>query len=267
MPEPAVWLEADPVRLAQVIGNLLNNAAKYSERSGRIWLTAERHGREVAIAVRDAGIGVAPELLPHIFDLFVQEDRSVDRCQGGLGIGLTLVRRLVEMHGGRVEARSQGQGKGSEFTVHLPLPKERSVGTLKGSLAQGQPSQSVCRILIVDDNMDAAESLAMLLRLGGHEIRVAHDGVSALQALRAFEPTLVVLDIGMPGMDGYEVARRIRLQPVMQPAMLVALTGWGQEEDRRRTKLAGFDYHLVKPVEPDALQELLSDPRLITYSK
>jgi PAS domain S-box-containing protein len=260
LPNESLLLDADPVRLAQVVGNLLVNAAKYTEANGHIWLAATREGDAVTLRVRDDGIGIAPELLPQIFELFVQADHTSSKAQGGLGVGLTLAQNLVQMHGGTIEAHSAGLGKGSEFVVRLPLlvreqesPSERveAGGVLE------RPSTGR-RVLVVDDNRDAATSLAMLLRMLGHEAEIAHDGVTALASASTFLPHLVLLDIGMPGMDGYEVARRLRQQPGMESIMLAALTGWGQMEDRRRTLEAGFHHHLVKPLEVSALEQVLS---------
>ena len=256
-PEP-VFLEADLTRLAQVLANLLSNAARYTPEPGRIWLEADREGYVVAIRVRDTGIGMRPELLPQVFDLFVQSGRSMARSQGGLGIGLTLVRSLVELHGGKVTAHSKGPGKGSEFVVRLPvLPRvpERELPRTGDDASGASPSQ---RVLVVDDNVDAAESLALLLRMGGHDVRVAHNGPDALAAAAAHLPDLVLLDIGLPGMNGHEVARRLRQQPGMDRTVLVAVTGYGQDEDRRRSLEAGFDQHLVKPVEPGAVEAIVA---------
>jgi PAS domain S-box-containing protein len=259
LPAGPVPLDADPVRLAQVLANLLNNSAKYTEEGGQVWLTAERQGPEVVISVRDNGIGIPADMLPHIFDMFTQVDRSIGRSQGGLGIGLTLVKTLVEMHGGSVVAHSDGPGRGSAFTVRLPFRADLSADDTPGPEHRAQAPSGGRRILIVDDNHDAAESLGTVLRLMNNEVHIAPDGLSALQAADVFRPDLVFLDIGMPGMDGYEVARRLRQRPAFQNTVLVALTGWGQEEDRRQTQQAGFDHHLVKPVEPGALQELMAD--------
>jgi PAS domain S-box-containing protein len=261
LPAEPVWVEADPVRLAQVVSNLLNNSAKYMEAGGLIRLTAERQGEEVVLRVRDSGIGIAPEVLPYVFDLFVQAEHGVGRAQGGLGIGLTLVKRLVELHGGRVSASSEGLGKGSEFVVRLPAISALSSPLSALSQASGEaapaPAGPPRRILVVDDNVDAAESLAMILRLEGQEVRVAHDGPSALEAAPVYRPEVVFLDIGMPGMDGYEVARRLRQVPGLEGTVLIALTGWGQDQDRRRSQEAGFDRHLLKPVERRSLAEVL----------
>jgi PAS domain S-box-containing protein len=265
LPEASVRLEGDSTRLEQILTNLLNNAVKFTEEGGHIWLTAVREGAEIVLRVRDTGIGIAPEMLPRIFDLFVQAERRTDRSQGGLGIGLTLVRRLVEMHGGTVQASSPGLRKGSEFIVRLPVlaevPRDNGVG-MPGEAEPAPAFLSPSRILVVDDNADSAESLATLLRLGGHEVRVAYGGREALEIAQAEQPQIVLLDLGMPGMDGYEVARRLRQQPGMERVFLVAVTGWGQEEDRCRSSTAGFDQHLVKPVEPAALQKVLAHSKV-----
>jgi signal transduction histidine kinase/DNA-binding response OmpR family regulator len=256
-PEP-VCVRGDPVRLAQVLGNLLSNAAKYTEEGGRISLTVTHEGAEAIVAVRDSGVGIPPDMLASVFELFTQVDRSLDRAQGGLGIGLTLVRRLVEMHGGRVEARSDGPGQGSEFLVRLPAlttakpPEYSSKGVAIPAIGLRR------RVLVVDDNTDGAESLALLLQLAGHEVRIAHNGPQALDSVESFAPQLVLLDIGLPGMDGYEVARRLRTKPNLEGMLLVALTGYGREEDVRRSREAGFHHHLVKPADPTALANLLA---------
>ncbi len=257
LPAESVWLEADPARLAQVFANLLNNAAKYTEPGGHIWLTAQREGNEAVVRVKDTGIGILAEMLPRIFDLFTQADRSLDRAQGGLGIGLTLVRSLVQMHEGTVTAVSEGFGKGSEFVVRLPVVPE--VGGLKPEAPAKVPEKErrPLRLLVVEDNVDTAESLAMLLRLYGHDVKVSHTGPAALQAVPVHRPDVVLLDLGLPGMDGYEVARRLREQGEFEKVPLLAMTGYGQEADRERTKEAGFNHHLVKPIDPEKLQDLL----------
>jgi len=260
LPNESLLLDADPVRLTQVVGNLLTNAAKYTEANGRIRLTAEREGDEAVLGVRDNGIGIAPAMLPRIFELFVQVDHASTKAHGGLGIGLTLVKNLVQMHNGTVEARSAGLGQGSEFVVRLPLTA-RTVEKEAGPdtpLTGDPPGPTGHRLLVVDDNRDAADSLAMLLKLQGHEVRVAHSGPAALEMTKTYTPDVVFLDIGMPGMDGYEVARRLRQQPGLESVVLAALTGWGQQEDRRRTAEAGFNHHLVKPPEPQAVAGVLS---------
>jgi CheY-like chemotaxis protein/two-component sensor histidine kinase len=256
-PEP-VYLEADPTRFAQVLLNLLNNAAKYTEQGGRIWLTAGQEGEHVVIRVRDTGIGIPREMLPRIFEMFTQVDRSLERSQSGLGIGLTLVQSLVEMHGGTVEAQSDGPGKGSEFVVRLSVAAEvRDRGGRGTPGGEKVAAPAKCRILVVDDNRDSADSLAMLLRIMGNDVHTAHDGLEAVGAAAVFQPDVVLLDIGLPKLNGYEAGRRIREQQG-KGVVLIALTGWGQEEDRRRSKEAGFDHHLTKPVELDALQKLLA---------
>ena len=252
MPSNSVRVSADLTRLAQVVLNLLNNAAKYTDEGGHIRLGAAVEKGQVVIRVRDNGTGIAPEMLPTIFDLFTQVDRTLDRSQGGLGLGLTLVRRLTEMHGGQVEVHSAGPGKGSEFVIRLPLLVEESHDSANhGEAGAGsQPLRSVRRrILIVDDNRDSAESLAMLLRVRGHDVRTAYDGRQGLAAAEDYRPGVFILDIGLPGLDGYAVARALRAMPAFRTALLVALTGYGAEEDRRACYRAGFDAHLVKPVD------------------
>lgn len=264
LPAQPVWLEADPIRLAQVISNLLNNAAKYTERGGRIMLAAESEGAEVVVRVTDTGMGIEPAKLSRIFDLFVQGDESHGRSQGGIGVGLALARKLVEMHGGSIHASSKGRGQGSEFAVRLPTCERTRASAepcARDSGASGASAARRHRILVVDDNQDAAKSLAMLLRLEGHDVRAAYDGEAALAAMQDFSPDMAFLDIGMPGMDGHELCRRIRQQPTLSKMLLVALTGWGQDDDRRRSREAGFDRHLVKPVEPHSLKRLLTHPQ------
>jgi PAS domain S-box-containing protein len=250
-------LDGDAVRLAQVFGNLLNNAAKYTPNGGQIALRAERRGSDVMVTVRDNGAGIRADVLGKIFEPFVQAERTYSRAQGGLGIGLTLARSIVTLHGGTVEAHSAGPGLGSELVVRLPLlePAAVRVGTEPTRAASRITGQ---RILVVDDNVDAAESLSALLRCLGADVLTVHDGPAALQCVRIHKPSAAVLDIGMPGMDGYEVARRTRADPDGAGLLLIALTGWGNEEDRRRSKEAGIDHHLVKPVELDVLESLLA---------
>jgi PAS domain S-box-containing protein len=258
-PEP-IHLTADLTRLSQVFANLLNNSAKYTERGGRIWITAEREGDQVMVRVRDTGIGIPAEALPNIFDMFSQVDRSIERSTGGLGIGLALVKGLVEKHGGTVEAASPGQGKGSTFRVRLPVLKERAESA-SGEPAGESPesARSRRRILVVDDNRDSAASMAMMLQLLGHEVRTAHDGLETLELAERFRPQVVLMDIGMPRLNGYDATRSIREQPWGRDVAIVALTGWGQEVDRARSKEAGCDGHLVKPVNLPDLETLLSD--------
>jgi PAS domain S-box-containing protein len=261
LPDRPILLDADVVRLAQVLSNLLANAAKYTERAGRISLTASAEGDDVVIGVKDTGVGIAPDLLPRVFDLFVQAERSLARSNGGLGVGLTLVKRLVEMHGGTVAAHSEGLGRGSEFVVRLPALRKlpaRGEGDPAGQPAV--PEGGRRRVLVVDDNVDAADSAAMLLRLWGHQVRTVYDGLAVLQAVRDFQPDVILLDIGLPGMTGYEVAQQLRAQPNLESVVLAAMTGYGQEEDRRRSKAAGFNHHLVKPLDPLTLQSLLTGP-------
>jgi signal transduction histidine kinase/ActR/RegA family two-component response regulator len=257
-PEP-VHLDADPTRLAQVFLNLLNNAAKYTPQGGHIWLTVERQNGEAVVRVRDTGVGIAAEMLPRIFELFTQVEGTLERSHGGLGIGLALVRRLVEMHGGTVEARSEGLGRGSEFLVRLPVlaqpPQEQPVASGDNEKVAAAPKR---RILVVDDNRDSATSLGMMLSLMGNETRTAHDGIEAVEMAAAFRPNVMLLDIGLPKLNGYDACRRIREQPWGKVMVIVALTGWGQEEDKRRSSEAGFNQHMVKPVDPAALETLLA---------
>jgi PAS domain S-box-containing protein len=260
LPEQTVWVQGDMTRLAQVLSNLLNNAAKYTEEGGRIFLTVNPSGREAVLRVRDTGAGIAADMMPHIFEMFTQLRGSLNRSEGGLGIGLTLVRKLVEMHGGHVEAHSEGSGRGSEFIVRLPLLPEAAV-LAAAETEEQRPSKVLARnILIVDNNPDAVESLAILLGRAGHELRMASDGAAALELARAWPPDVVLLDIGMPGMDGLEVARRLRRDLGLKQTLLVALTGYGGEDDRRRSQEAGFDAHLVKPIDMRALERLLAFP-------
>jgi len=259
-PAKPIHMDGDLVRLAQVISNLLNNAAKYTERGGRIWLTASRKGDEAIIRVRDTGIGIPAEVLPNIFEMFNQADRSAGG-PGGLGIGLTLVKRLVEMHGGTIHAQSEGRGKGSEFVMRVPLTSSRAALPHVRQRTVGKRTTEKCepiRILVVDDNEDSAESLGMLMKVLGNEVRVAHDGPAAIDLANEFEPRVILLDIGLPTLNGYETAKQIRQQPWGSQAVLIAVTGWGETVDRQRSKKAGFDHHLVKPVDPDVLTNLLA---------
>jgi signal transduction histidine kinase/CheY-like chemotaxis protein len=259
LPSEPVYLNADPTRLAQVVGNLLNNACKFTDVGGRISLAVEREGAQVAIRVSDSGIGIAAEHLAGIFEMFTQVESSLERSRSGLGIGLTLVKTLVEMHGGTVEAHSDGPGRGSEFVVRLPV-----LVNVPEPLSPPVPQQLDAvpvvrrRVLIVDDNKDAAEWLATLLSLSGHETHVALDGDQAVKAAQRLLPDAVLLDIGLPRVDGYEVCRRIRQQPWGRALMIVALTGWGQEEDRQKSREAGFNTHLVKPVDDEVILNLLA---------
>ena len=263
LPPSPVYLDADLTRLAQVFSNLLNNSAKYTEPGGRISLTGELAGGEVVVRVRDNGLGIPADALPRIFEMFSQVDRNLERAQGGLGIGLTLVRRLVEMHGGTVEARSDGPGRGSEFIVRLPVLKvaQQAAPVLGGESATATARR---RILVVDDNRDSAISLGMMLKLMGNETHTAHDGLAAVAAAEEFRPDVILLDIGLPKLNGYDACRRIREQPWSKGTVIVALTGWGQEEDRRRSQEAGFDHHLVKPVDVNDLIKLLAGSKPTT---
>jgi signal transduction histidine kinase len=255
LPETPLVVDGDVTRLSQVFSNLLNNAAKYSDRARTIHLSALREGA-IVVRVRDEGVGIAPDKLSHVFDLFMQVDHTLERSQGGLGIGLTLVKRLVELHGGSVDALSEGVGHGSEFTVRLPLEDARIIAARDDALPSSRaPSHK--RILVADDNLDAANSLAALLRLEGHDVQLANDGLEALEAAESTCPDVIFLDIGMPQLNGYETCERIRAHPWSRHTILIALTGWGQLDDRRKSAAAGFDHHVVKPVDPAALPALL----------
>jgi CheY-like chemotaxis protein len=261
-------VEGDPVRLAQVFANLLNNAAKYTENAGHIQLSAAPDRDEAVVRVRDDGIGIPADVLPYVFDLFVQGTGSTTWSTSGLGIGLTLVRKLVELHRGSVQAFSDGPGRGSEFVVRLPITAARA--RTKEGLETRIPSAKcdACkRVLVVDDNADAAESLAMWLRLQGHEVQTVYDGLAVMSAVNAFRPQALLLDLGLPGMSGYEVAKELRSDPRWKKLVLAAVTGYGQDDDRRRSRESGFDYHLVKPVEPAQMQQVLADPRLSAASE
>jgi signal transduction histidine kinase/CheY-like chemotaxis protein len=265
LPAEPIYVDADSIRMAQVLSNLLNNAAKYTQSEGQIRLAAAPDGDEVVFRIRDNGIGIPPEMLSRIFDLFTQVDHSLDHSQGGLGLGLTLVRSLIEMHGGTVQALSDGLGRGSEFIVRLPilaavaLPAEPAVSDATTSRKQ-QPSGPSRRVLVVDDNVLSAQSLATILRLEAHDVQVTHDGGLAIEAVRRFRPEVVLMDIGLPGIDGYEVARRLRGDASLGAgiALLVAVTGYAEDDARRRSQEAGFDHHLVKPVDPDGVLALLA---------
>ena len=259
LPPQPTYLNADPTRLAQVVGNLLNNACKFTDKGGRISLTVEREGPQAVIRVRDTGVGIAAEQLPHIFDMFMQIDTSLERSVSGLGIGLMLVKNLVEMHDGTVEVHSAGIGHGTEFVVRLPIIIEATNPPPPEPIVSEPTTTSGHRILVVDDNLDAAASLAMLLKLTGNETHTAHDGLEAVEAVANFRPEIVLLDIGLPKLNGYEACRRIREQPWGQNIVIVALTGWGQDEDREKSRDAGFDSHMVKPLDFAALTKLLAE--------
>ena len=259
-------MDADVVRLAQVFSNLLNNAAKYGkgvQERGHIWLTVEDAGNSVVITVKDTGVGIAPSMLPRIFDMFTQVGRSLEQSEGGLGIGLSLAKRLVEMHGGTIEACSEGLGKGSEFIVTLPVFAATALQdpklSTKSAVAEGLSKH---RILIADDNLDVTETFQVMLQILGHEVETAHDGIEALGKAEQFRPNVIVLDIGMPKLNGYDTARRIRQKPWSRNVVLIAITGWGNDKDKRQSEEAGFNFHLVKPVDPMALGDLLNSLEL-----
>ncbi|HUF99237.1 MAG TPA: ATP-binding protein, partial [Ilumatobacter sp.] len=274
LPSVPVYVEGDPTRLGQIVGNLLNNACKFTERGGHVWLTVEREedsdtdraedasvrvAPQALIRVRDTGIGIAADQLEHVFDMFTQVDTSLERSLTGLGIGLTLVKTLTEMHGGTVEVHSAGVGQGSEFVVRLPLAVETDTAASRPTPTQSVPTTPL-RILIVDDSHDAADMLATLLQFSGHETFAAHDGLAAVEAAATLDPDAILLDIGLPMLNGYEAARRIRKQRGQRRRpLLIALTGWGQDQDRRRSEEAGFDAHLVKPVDDAVLGRLLTE--------
>jgi signal transduction histidine kinase/DNA-binding response OmpR family regulator len=256
-PEP-LRVNGDPARLSQILTNLLINAAKYTEEGGQIFLNARREGSDAVVCVRDTGVGIPPEMLAAVFDLFIQVEQSIDRSQGGLGVGLTLVRRLVELHGGVVYATSAGPGQGSEFTVRLPMidePVAASPESVNGSRLECGHS---LRVLVVEDNLDTAQTMAAVLRLAGHDVRLASNGPAALAAADGFHPHAVFLDLGLPGMDGYEVARRLRARAINPRPVLVAVSGYGGEEVRQRSRQAGFDHHLVKPADPGTVRSVLA---------
>jgi CheY-like chemotaxis protein len=258
VPQTPVWVLGDATRLAQILTNLLDNAAKFSGRGRTVTVrvTADAVRDQAVLSVRDQGIGIEPEMLSRVFNVFAQADKSLDRSGGGMGLGLALVKGLAELHGGKVEATSEGPGKGAVFTVRLPLEQEPAA--LAASPSEPQPSGKHFRILIVEDNKDAANSLSILLEVLGHEVKVAYTGPAGVEAAREWRPDVVLCDIGLPGLDGYGVARELRLNPTTARVRLLALTGYGQEEDKRRSREAGFDYHLVKPADPEELHRLLA---------
>jgi signal transduction histidine kinase len=261
IPEEEVWLDADPTRLSQVVGNLLTNASKYTPSGGRIEIEAARQAAEVSICVKDDGLGIPPEMLADVFEMFTQVNRTLDRAQGGLGIGLAIVKRLVELHRGTITALSPGLGRGSAFTVRLPIVLHHAQQTSSSATPHAAPARSQkagCRVLVVDDNVDGAVSLEKVLRIWGYETQINYSGTEALESARTFKPDVVFLDIGLPGMNGYEVARHLRGEPALCRATLVAVTGWGSEEDKQRSRDAGFDFHLTKPVEVDAIEKILA---------
>lgn len=261
LPTQPVPVDGDLMRLAQVVANLLTNAAKYTNPNGRIEVNVSSEDGEAAVSVRDNGVGISAELLPRVFDLFVQADKSLARSQGGLGVGLTLTQRLVAMHGGTVSAHSAGEGLGSEFVVRLPLASRdaATASTRAGETAVGELPRRK-RVLVVDDNIDAADSIVIILNEAGYEVTSVHDGPAALAEAQRFRPEVIVLDIGLPGMSGYDVARRLRHDPEFKRTPLVAVTGYGQDSDRQRSRDAGFNYHLTKPVDPDVLKAFVAAP-------
>jgi signal transduction histidine kinase/ActR/RegA family two-component response regulator len=258
LPESDVTLDADPVRMAQVFSNLINNAAKYTERGGRIAVRAARSGEGVEVSVRDTGIGIAPENLERVFEMFSQVTSALERSQGGLGIGLALTRGLVEMHGGTIAASSGGIGCGSAFTVTLPVARPPDGAAEPSVAAALHAAANGLRVLVVDDNRDGAEALAMLLRLRGADVRTVFDGYTAYEVAARWRPHTAFVDLGMPRMNGYELCRALRAQPDGREMVIVAMTGWGQEQDRRRSREAGFDHHLVKPATGEAIDEVLA---------
>jgi len=264
LPEEPLYISCDPTRMVQVVCNLISNAAKYTPPGGSITLGARRRGSgadgTVEISVRDTGIGIPPDMLGKVFDMFTQVAQSLDRSQGGLGIGLTLVKRLVEMHGGTVEARSAGPSQGSEFIIRMPEHASADVAPRVVVLPEGPAAAHAQRVLVADDNRDAADSLAFMLRVAGHDVRVAYDGQQALDMAETFRPSLALVDIGMPRLNGYDTARRLRERPYGAELTLIALTGWGQPDDRNRSLAAGFDHHVVKPIDPSMLERLLAAP-------
>ena len=257
-PSQPLYVDGDVTRLTQVVANLLDNAAKYTDPGGKVWLSAEREGDNAVIRVKDSGVGIPAAMLPRIFDMFTQGGLPLERAQGGLGVGLALVERLVRLHGGHVAAYSSGEGQGSQFTIRLPLAQAQKVPAVERLDAPPQKSERRCRVLVVDDNVDSVESLAMLLRMMGHEVDTASDGASGLVKAAAFRPDVAILDIGLPKVNGYELAKQIRQQEWSKNVVLVALTGWGQEQHRRRSEESGFNHHLTKPVEFDVLQDILA---------
>jgi PAS domain S-box-containing protein len=258
-PAQPLFVHGDTTRLVQVVTNLLDNAAKYTDPGGKVWLSGEREGDMVVIRVKDTGIGIPSEVLPRIFDMFTQSTMSLERAQGGLGVGLALVERLVKMHGGTVTAHSAGAGQGSQFTIRLPLAPPQKTAPAENQDLVVEPGAHRCRVLVVDDNVDSVDSLGMLLRLLGHEVETASDGRSALVKADEFRPQVAILDIGLPKVNGYDLAKQIRERDWARDVVLVALTGWGQEQHRRRSEEAGFNYHLTKPVEFDVLQKILAE--------
>jgi CheY-like chemotaxis protein len=268
LPHDALYVNGDPTRLSQVFSNLLNNAANYTEPGGRVTLRATADDTSVTISVTDNGIGIAPEMLATVFRMFAQADESLERVHGGLGVGLTLAQHLVELHGGSITAHSAGVGKGSEFVVRLPRTRAAAPPSPTQPHAEGREASSARsrRVLIADDNVDFALSLEAILTASGHDARVAHDGVTAFDIAARFAPEVAFLDIGLPGQNGYDLARSLRQLPQTMNCRLIAVTGWGQDDDRRRSQDAGFELHLVKPVEPQQIIDIVSAPAPVRAS-
>jgi CheY-like chemotaxis protein len=262
LPNEPIVLDADLTRLTQVLSTLLNNAAQHMDRGGRIWLTVERQGSDAVVTVRDTGRGISSETLSRVFDIFTQVSESAGKSHGGLGIGLALAKRLVELHGGSIEARSDGSGKGSEFIVRLPIVCNATANDTTANFARDVPTGLMgLRVLVVDDHRDSGDCLSRVMRRAGNDVRLASDGVEAIRVAAAFQPDVILLDIGLPRMNGYEAARHIRRQTWGSKATLIAVTGWGQDGDRQKSKDAGFDHHLVKPVAAETLLKILESPR------
>jgi CheY-like chemotaxis protein/nitrogen-specific signal transduction histidine kinase len=260
LPNEPLVLNVDPTRVEQIIANLLTNAGKYTQERGRVTVSAQSHGQEAVIRIIDTGVGLPPEMIGRVFDLFAQADRTLDRSEGGLGIGLTVARKLAEMHGGTISAASEGLGKGATFTVRLPLSNESTDNRDPAAPASQLSDQAKYRVLVVDDNRDTATSCAMLLKRMGHEVETAYDGLAAIEAARAYRPQVLFLDIGLPGMNGYEVVRTLRDEG-FQNELIVAVSGYGQPDDRRRSREAGFDRHLVKPIDQAVILSTLREAR------
>jgi CheY-like chemotaxis protein len=258
LPDEPIWLNADAIRISQIFSNLLNNAAKYTDEGGQIELVVENTDKKVIISIRDNGIGIPEHMISHIFDMFLQVDNSLERSQGGLGIGLTLVKNLVKMHEGSITVHSKGLGKGSLFSVTLPLVNVQKTVTSEVQKPQ-QEALSSLRLLVVDDNQASAQTLGWMMEIFGHEIRLAHNGPNAIEIAHNYRPDAVLLDIGLPGMNGYDVCKAMRADPMMKDVVIIAQTGWSQDEHRRLSEEAGFNYHLVKPVDMNNLQQILSN--------
>jgi signal transduction histidine kinase len=260
-PEQPMIINADPTRLEQVFTNLLTNAAKYTDKGGHISLSAERVGEDWMVKLSDSGMGIPPRMLPRVFEIYSQVDESLHHSRGGLGIGLSLVKSLVELHGGSVAAASEGDGRGSEFTVRLPMATSAALPIASNPIVQAADDgkrNGKSRLLVVDDDVDTAKSMGLLLTISGHEVEIAHDGRAAIEIARAFHPQVVLLDIGLPSRDGYQIAEQLRNEPWCREVLLIAVSGYGQAEDRERSKAAGFDYHLAKPVNYEELRTLIS---------